>query len=95
VAVSAALPDFAVTGQKAHLKDVTGKIEALLGALDVLHKTHEGAHSIEDPKGEAYHYNQKVIPAMKDVRNIADALENVVDDALWPLPKYSEILFLR
>jgi len=36
-----------------------------------------------------------VIPAMTEVRTIADKLEKLVADDLWPLPKYSEILFIK
>ncbi len=36
-----------------------------------------------------------VLPAMEAVRVAADALEKVVADDLWPLPKYSEILFIK
>ncbi len=36
-----------------------------------------------------------VIPAMEAVRIAADGLEMVVADDLWPLPKYSEILFIK
>jgi len=36
-----------------------------------------------------------VIPAMNDVREIADKLEKLVADDLWPLPKYSEVLFIK
>ena len=36
-----------------------------------------------------------VLPAMDAVRTAADALERVVADDLWPLPKYSEMLFIR
>jgi glutamine synthetase len=36
-----------------------------------------------------------VVPAMEAVREVADELEGVVPDALWPLPKYSEILFVK
>ena len=35
------------------------------------------------------------IPAMAAVRDAADTLEKVVADDLWPLPKYSEILFIK
>ncbi len=35
------------------------------------------------------------IPAMEAVRAAADKLEKVVADDLWPLPKYSEILFVK
>jgi glutamine synthetase len=32
---------------------------------------------------------------MAVVREIADQLERVIPDSLWPLPKYSEILFIK
>ena len=32
---------------------------------------------------------------MEAVREVADELEGVVPDGLWPLPKYSEILFVK
>ena len=37
----------------------------------------------------------KVIPAMDGVREVADQLEKIVADDLWPLPKYSEMLFIK
>ena len=37
----------------------------------------------------------KVIPAMDAVRAVADRLEKIVADDLWPLPKYSEMLFIK
>ena len=36
-----------------------------------------------------------VVPAMGAVRAIADTLEKVVADDLWPMPKYSEMLFIK
>jgi glutamine synthetase len=38
---------------------------------------------------------QQVLPAMAATREIADKLERIVPDDLWPLPKYSEILFIK
>jgi glutamine synthetase len=37
----------------------------------------------------------KVVPAMEAVREVADRLERIVADDLWPLPKYSEMLFIK
>ena len=37
----------------------------------------------------------EVIPAMESMREIADRLERVVADDLWPLPRYAEILFIK
>ena len=36
-----------------------------------------------------------IVPAMEAVREVADELEGVVPDSLWPLPKYEEILFVK
>jgi glutamine synthetase len=43
----------------------------------------------------AEYFRDTVLPAMSDVREVADRLERLVADDLWPLPKYSEILFIK
>ena len=43
----------------------------------------------------ARYVQSTVVPAMTAVREVADQLERVVPDTLWPLPKYSEILFIK
>jgi glutamine synthetase len=49
----------------------------------------------DDIMVEATYMQKTVIPAMAAVRTTADALEKVVADDLWPLPKYSEVLFIK
>ncbi len=53
----------------------------------------------EDPGLEgielAHYMRDTVVPAMNKTREIADKLEKLVADDLWPLPKYSEILFIK
>jgi glutamine synthetase len=39
--------------------------------------------------------HNRLLPAMEAVRLAADGLEKIVADDLWPLPKYSEILFIK
>jgi glutamine synthetase len=43
----------------------------------------------------AHYMRDTVFTAMNDVRAVADKLEKLVADDLWPLPKYSEILFIK
>jgi glutamine synthetase len=43
----------------------------------------------------AEYFRDTVLPAMDDVRAVADRLERLVADDLWPLPKYSEVLFIK
>jgi glutamine synthetase len=40
-------------------------------------------------------YEQNVMPHLDEIRYHTDKLELIVDDALWPLPKYREMLFTR
>jgi glutamine synthetase len=53
----------------------------------------------DHPEGEAIEHaaymRDTVIPAMDRVREVADRLERIVADDLWPLPKYSEMLFIK
>ena len=49
----------------------------------------------DDLLAHAEYMRDTTIPAMESVRAAADTLEKVVADDLWPLPKYSEILFVK
>jgi glutamine synthetase len=76
------------------LKQVTelvGKLQAGLAGLESATAHHGG----DGPLAEAKHFCTGVLPAMLKVREAADALESVVDDDLWPLPTYQEILFIK
>jgi glutamine synthetase len=44
-------------------------------------------------QAEARAFCDKVIPAQNALRDVADELETLVADDLWPLPKYRELLF--
>ena len=52
-------------------------------------------HSNDDPQKEAEHLRDKAIPAMTDLREVADELETIVADDLWPMPIYREMLFIK
>ena len=43
----------------------------------------------------AQHYRDQVIPAMESVRQVADQIEKIMADDLWPLPAYREMLFIK
>ena len=48
-----------------------------------------------DILSHAKHFRDEVIPAMNVVRSIADKLETIVPDDIWPLPTYQEMLFIK
>jgi glutamine synthetase len=67
-----------------------GELQSGVAALEsVAHHEADGVFN------EAKHLHNAVLPAMLKVREAADALEGLVDDALWPLPTYQEMLFIR
>jgi glutamine synthetase len=70
---------------------LVGQLEEKLGELESSSAHHE-AKSLLD---EARHYCESVLPAMQAVRAVADTLEGIVADDLWPLPTYQEMLFIK
>jgi glutamine synthetase len=81
------------------LDELIGEIEPLVKELHFAQLKLEDANADENhPEGaakEAIYMRDTVIPAMEDVRDVADRLEKLVADDLWPLPKYSEMLFIK
>jgi glutamine synthetase len=53
------------------------------------------AHADVDELQHALYMRDQVLPAMDGVRQVADRLERIVADDLWPLPRYSEMLFIK
>jgi glutamine synthetase len=53
------------------------------------------ANIIDDNYKKAIAYESKVKPYLDEIRNHIDKLELVVDNEMWPLPKYRELLFTR
>ncbi len=49
----------------------------------------------EDTMEEAIYMRDVILPAMAETRRLADTLERLTPDDLWPLPKYSEMLFIK
>jgi len=53
------------------------------------------ANVLDDPYRKAIAYESKVKPYLEEIRIHIDKLELVVDNELWPMPKYRELLFTR
>lgn len=53
------------------------------------------ANVIEDAYKKALAYEKNVKPFLEEIRQHVDKLELIVDDEIWPLPKYRELLFTR
>jgi glutamine synthetase len=82
------------------LEDLVGEVEPLVKELHFALLKLEDANLDENqpedsPQKWAVYIRDTVIPAMDDVRDVADRLEKLIADDLWPLPKYSEMLFIK
>ena len=74
-------------------EQVAGLTDKLVDAIDALEHAQHGAHEAGSVEAEARAFVEDVIPAQVALRAVADELETVVSDDLWPLPKYRELLF--
>lgn len=74
-------------------RKIAAYINALSEDTQALVEARKKANRITDMAHRALSYSTEVMENMARVRNSADNLEMLVDDALWPLPKYRELLF--
>lgn len=82
-----------VSAQVAEVEGIAQLIADLKAGLSQLDRAVEKAETDDlEQKADALAY--KVSPAMEEVRAVCDKLELIVDDTLWPLPKYREMLFI-
>jgi glutamine synthetase len=76
-----------------NISSVSGE---LIARTEALKKTMEEAERLEgDLHQKATFYRTEVFQSMQKTREVCDELENVVDNKLWPFPKYSEMLFMK
>jgi glutamine synthetase len=81
------------------LDDLVGEVEPLVKELHFailkLEDANLDQNHPQDIHKEAVYMRDTVMLAMEDARDVADRLEKIVADDLWPLPKYSEMLFIK
>ena len=85
---------------QAQLPELASETETLISsfvdairALESVNLEENQPH--DDGLLHAQYMHDQVLPSMEATRAAADKLEKVVSDDLWPLPKYSEILFIK
>ena len=71
-----------------HLISIKNNVEKMVEARKV-------ANKIETEREKALAYHDTVFPYFDQIRYNADKLELIVDDEMWSLPKYRELLFIR
>jgi len=93
----AALRHLALIGEagfSALENDLRGLIDELVTALDALEKANAEPTDLEGLDLALFARDEQLAKSAA-VREVADKLEKVVADDLWPLPKYEEMLFIK
>ena len=75
------------------LKQISLYISSISHDVEALVEARKRANVVEDIAQRAKMYSHEVKDMMDKVRDSADSLEMLIDDELWPLPKYRELLF--
>jgi len=77
------------------IERISGHIKEINKGIVTMVEIRKKINEIKDEFEKASAYCEKVIPFLRDIRYHCDKLELVVDDDLWPLAKYRELLFCR
>ena len=77
------------------IEEIAERINAIEKGVEELVNARKQANKIESEHEKAIAYHDKVEPKLDSIRYEIDKLELIVDDSLWPLPKYRELLFIR
>lgn len=76
------------------IESISEYISTIIAEKDAMIEERKRCNAIEDAREQAIAYCEKVIPYFEKIRYACDKLELLIDDELWPLPKYRELIFI-
>ena len=77
------------------IKQIEEHSGAILEGVEHMTDARHKANRQVDERSKAIAYHDNVLPLMAEIRTHADALELIVDDEMWTLPKYRELMFIH
>ena len=77
------------------IEEIAERTSTIENQVDELVAARKKANRIGDEHEKAIAYHDEVEPKLDEIRYQIDKLELIVDDSMWPLPKYRELLFIR
>ncbi len=77
------------------IEEIAKRTESIETQVEELVNARKVANKIESEREKAIAYHDTVAPKMETIREQIDKLELIVEDDLWTLPKYRELLFIR
>ncbi|WP_300726790.1 glutamine synthetase III [uncultured Bacteroides sp.] len=80
---------------KAIIKEIAERTSYIKEHVDAMVQARKIANKITDEREKAIAYHDTIAPMLEEIRYHIDKLELIVDDQMWTLPKYRELLFIR
>ena len=77
------------------IEKMADHMSAIKSVTDKMVSERHKANRMPSEREKAIAYHDAVMPCMEEIRRNIDALELMVDNEIWPLPKYRELLFIR
>ena len=77
------------------IKQIEHHSGEIFAGVERMTEARHKANRQPDERSKAIAYHDTVLPLMAEIREHADALELIVDDEMWTLPKYRELLFIH
>ena len=77
------------------IKEISDHISTIKDDVEKMVEARKVANKLEDLPEQARAYKENVFSYFETIRYHVDKLELLVDDEIWPLPKYRELLFIK
>ncbi|MBO4661095.1 MAG: glutamine synthetase III [Bacteroidaceae bacterium] len=77
------------------IQTITRHCTIITQKVEDMRQARKAANTLDTPREKAIGYHDTVAPLLQEIRYHVDKLELIVDDELWPLPKYRELLFIH
>lgn len=75
------------------IREISDHVTAIKAGVNEMVDARKVANKLDDEKEKARQYSKVIAPFLDKIRYHIDKLELIVDDEIWPLPKYRELLF--
>ena len=77
------------------IREISERTTYIKEHVDAMVEARRVANKIEGERAKAVAYHDTIAPMLEQIRYHIDKLELIVDDQMWTLPKYRELLFIR
>ena len=77
------------------IREIAERTAFIKEHVDAMVSARKVANKIEGERAKAVAYHDTIAPMLEEIRYHIDKLELIVDDTMWTLPKYRELLFIR